>query len=234
MDPRRRGRALSTVALAPSGTLFFGEGSAKSSKRGSWRLAAFASVGTSRRRGPPRHDLPRRRFPRPYPTSSKSIDSGAALYRGPVGETSYVRTDSRHPPASPCGAFVEDTRELSSDLAVVKRNWLDAYTLVTPRRGNMLSAFVQKPENDPFRRARKTKRVTMEFLSAVRVARGTPGSSIGARARGTRAATGAWAVTPPGARCCAPLVTAPKTAEAMSKNPIGLRIDEFHWRQGRR
>lgn len=28
--------------------------------------------------------------------------------------------------------FVSDTREISSDVAVLKRDWLDAYKLVTP------------------------------------------------------------------------------------------------------
>ena len=37
------------------------------------------------------------------------------------------------------------------------------YTLVTPRGGNMLSAFVERPENDPFRRAQE-ERVSIEEL----------------------------------------------------------------------
>ena len=92
---------------------------------------------------------------------------GAASYHGPVGQADYVPTDAvitYH-----LRRFIEDTREISSDLAVLKRNWLDAYTLLTPRGGRMLSAFVQKPENDPFRRA-QDERVTVEVLSTVRVA----------------------------------------------------------------
>src|ERR1035438_1684749 len=42
-------------------------------------------------------------------------------------------------------------------------------TLLTPRGGRMLSAFVEKPENEPFRRA-QDERVTLEILSTVRVA----------------------------------------------------------------
>jgi type IV secretory pathway TrbF-like protein len=109
---------------------------------------------------------------------------------------------------------------------VLKHNWLDAYTLLTPRGGNMLSAFVQKPENDPFRRA-QDQRVTVEILSAVRAAGDTwqvdwresswdkNGSPLGAPA--------IWRAM------LRTLVQAPKAAEAMKKNPIGLYIDELHW-----
>jgi type IV secretory pathway TrbF-like protein len=149
---------------------------------------------------------------------------GAASYHGPVGQADYVPADAvitYH-----LRRFIEDTREISSDLAILKRNWLDAYTLLTPRGGRMLSAFVQKPENDPFRRA-QDERVTVEVLSTVRVAgdtwqvdwresswdkNGAPmGSAIVWRAM------------------LRTLVQAPKTAEAMRENPIGLYIDELHW-----
>jgi type IV secretory pathway TrbF-like protein len=149
---------------------------------------------------------------------------GAASYHGPVGQSDYVPTEAvitYH-----LRRFIEDTREISSDLAVLKQNWLDAYTLLTPRGGNMLSAFVQKPENDPFRRA-QDERVTVEILSAVRAAGDTwqidwresswdkGGSPLGAPV--------IWRAM------LRTLVAAPKTAEAMRKNPIGLYIDELHW-----
>ena len=149
---------------------------------------------------------------------------GAASYHGPVGQADYIPTDAvitYH-----LRRFIEDTREVSSDLAVLKHNWLDAYTLLTPRGGNMLSAFVQKPENDPFRRA-QDQRVTVEILSAVRAAGDTwqvdwresswdkNGSPLGAPA--------IWRAM------LRTLVQAPKAAEAMKRNPIGLYIDELHW-----
>ncbi len=56
----------------------------------------------------------------------------------------------------------------------------------------------------------------------------TPGRSIGASRPGTRTAR-PWARPSSGARCCARSLQAPKTAEAMKTNPIGLYIDELHW-----
>jgi type IV secretory pathway TrbF-like protein len=149
---------------------------------------------------------------------------GAATYRGPVGETQYVPSDAvitYH-----LRRFIEDTREISSDLAVLKHNWLDAYTLLTPQGGNMLSAFVQKPENDPFRRAQE-ERVTVEILSAVRVS----GDTWQVDWRESTWDKGGNPGAPPVVwrAMLRTLLQAPMNAEAMSKNPIGLYIDELHW-----
>src|SRR5437868_4842006 len=65
-----------------------------------------------------------------------------------------------------------DTRTISSDAAVIKKNWVDAYALVTPRGGNMLTAYVSKPENEPFRRSQE-ERVSTEILALVRVSADT-------------------------------------------------------------
>jgi type IV secretory pathway TrbF-like protein len=149
---------------------------------------------------------------------------GAASYHGPVGQGDYLPSDTvvtYH-----LRRFIQDTREISTDLAVLKRNWLDAYTLVTPRGGNMLSAFVQKPDNDPFRRA-QDERVTIEFLSAVRVS----GDTWQIDWRESAWDKGGSPSGPPlvWRAMLRTLVQAPKTAEAMSQNPIGLYVDEFHW-----
>ena len=111
---------------------------------------------------------------------------GAPTYRGPVAQGDYVPPDAAikyH-----LHRFLEDTRTISSDIAVVKRNWLDAYTLCSQRGGNMLTSYVQAPGNDPFRRALE-ERVTIEIVSTVRACRRTPGSLIGARRSGTRPAS---------------------------------------------
>jgi type IV secretion system protein VirB5 len=149
---------------------------------------------------------------------------GAATYRGPVGAEPYVPSDAvitYH-----LRRFVSDTREISSDLAVVKRNWVDAYNLVTARGGRMLTAYVEAPEHDPFRRA-QDQRVTLEFLSTVRISEDS--WQVDWR-ESTFNKDGAPAG--PGASWRAMLRTvlaAPKDAEAMRKNPIGLFVDEFHW-----
>jgi type IV secretion system protein VirB5 len=158
---------------------------------------------------------------------------GAATYRGPVGETNYAPSDAvitYH-----LRRFLSDTREISSDFSVLKRNWIDAYTLVSPRGANMLTAYVERPEHDPFRRAQE-ERVTIEFLSAVRVSGDGQSSAGGA---GTWQVDWRESVFDKAGNPSGPPVTwramlrtllqAPKSPEAMSRNPIGLYIDELHW-----
>jgi len=187
-----------------------------------WRLACFGSLGVV---GLSTLGLVYLgALPKAVPHIIEIDKLGAASYRGPVGQTGYVPPDAvitYH-----LRRFLSDTREISSDFAVLKRNWLDAYTLVTPRGGNMLTAYVQAPEHDPFRRA-QDERVTVEFLSAVRVSGDTwqvdwresswdkNGSPAGAPVT--------WRAM------LRTLLQLPKTAEAMSRNPIGLYIDELHW-----
>jgi type IV secretion system protein TrbF len=187
-----------------------------------WRLATFASLGAvTLALGGMIH---LGALPKAVPHIIEVDRLGAAIYRGPVGQTDYVPSDgviTYH-----LRRFIEDTREVSSDLAVVKRNWLDAYTVLTPRGANMLSAFVEKPENDPFRRAQE-ERVTVEILSAVRVSGDTWQVDWRESAWDKNGSPAARPVV--WRAMLRTLLQAPKNAEAMSKNPIGLYIDELHW-----
>ena len=187
-----------------------------------WRMATFASLGAvTIALGGMIH---LGALPKAVPHIIEVDRLGAAAYRGPVGQTDYVPSEAvitYH-----LRRFIADTREVSSDLAVVKRNWLDAYTFLTPRGGNMLSAFVEKPENDPFRRA-QDERVTVEILSAVRVSGDTWQVDWRESAWDKNGSPSARPVV--WRAMLRTLLQAPKTAEAMSKNPIGLYIDELHW-----
>ncbi len=149
---------------------------------------------------------------------------GAASYRGPVGGSQYTPSDAAiryH-----LQRFVEDTRSISSDAAVLKKNWLDAYTAVSPKGANMLTAWVQAPEHDPFKRAEQG-RVTLETVAAVRVSqdtwqldwRETSWDTHGARTGEPVLWRGMFKV----------LLQPPQSDVEMAKNPIGLYVDEFHW-----
>jgi type IV secretion system protein VirB5 len=187
-----------------------------------WRLATFASMSAVLLATGGMIYLGA--LPKAVPHIIEVDRLGAASYHGPVGQADYVPADAvitYH-----LRRFIEDTREISSDLAILKRNWLDAYTLLTPRGGRMLSAFVQKPENDPFRRA-QDERVTVEVLSTVRVA----GDTWQVDWRESSWDKNGGPMGPPlvWRAMLRTLVQAPKTAEAMRGNPIGLYIDELHW-----
>ncbi len=150
---------------------------------------------------------------------------GAPTYVGPIGEdgSQYTPTDAvlkYH-----LRRFLEDTRTVSSDTEVLKRNWLDAYNLVTSRGANMLTAYVSKPENEPFKRAAE-QRVTIEVASMVRITADTwqidwreTQWDRGGMAQSRRVWRGMFRI----------VVQPPRTEEVMIKNPIGLYVDEFHW-----
>jgi type IV secretory pathway TrbF-like protein len=188
-----------------------------------WRLSSFASLGLVLLSVAGMIYLGSR--PRAVPHIIQIDAIGAPSYLGPVGQAAsqYVPSDATlkyH-----LRRFLEDVRTLSSDAAVLKRNWLDAYTLVTPRGANMLSAYVAKPENDPFKRA-ATERATIEVASMVRVSADTwqiDWRETGWDKGGAPAASAVWR------GMFRVIVQPPKTEEAMVKNPIGLYIDEFHW-----
>ena len=150
---------------------------------------------------------------------------GAAAYRGPVGRSGdYVPTDDviRYH----LHRFVEDTRSISSDPGVIRTQWLDAYTLVSPKGANMLTAFVTAPGNNPYARAQE-QRVAVELLSAVRVTADTwqlDWRETASDKNGTP--LGAPTVWRGMLRT---QLQKPKTEEQLQKNPIGLYIDEIHW-----
>jgi len=190
-----------------------------------WRLATFAGLGAVMFALAGMVYLGR--LPKAVPHIIEVDQLGAATYRGPVGQAGadYVPSDATiryH-----LQRFIEDTRAISSDAAVLKKHWLDAYTLVTTKGGNMLTAYVSTAEHEPFHRAAAGERVSLEVLSVVRVSQDTwqvdwretdwdkNGNTSGAPVLWR----GMFHI----------LLQMPKTEEAMTRNPIGLYVDEFHW-----
>lgn len=148
---------------------------------------------------------------------------GAATYRGPVGKPAGEFTPSAASLKYHLRRFVEATRSVSSDPAVIKLNWVEAYALATAQGANMLTAYVQK--NDPFQRAAR-ERVSVEVTGLVQVSaetwqvdwRETRWDESG-NPQGSALWRGMFRV----------LVRPPESEEQLAKNPLGLFIDEFHW-----
>ena len=112
---------------------------------------------------------------------------------------------------------------ISSDGVVVKKNWLDAYKLVTASGSNTLNAYVQK--DDPFIRL-ATERVSAEVLSMVPISSDSwqvdwKESTWGVHGEplGESYWRGIFRI----------VLKQPQTDEQLTANPIGLYIDEFHW-----
>ena len=149
---------------------------------------------------------------------------GAPTYLGPADRGGH---DFKPPPASlhyHLRRFITDTREISSDPAIVKRNWLDAYKLVTPNGANQLSAYVK--ESNPFEQLDHQVRVSIQVNVLVQISQETwqadwtettwddHGNVIG-----TAVWRGNFHV----------LLRLPDSEEQLAQNPLGLFIDELHW-----
>jgi type IV secretion system protein VirB5 len=186
-----------------------------------WRLATFASLGVALVSIGGLIYVGSR--PKLVPHIVQIDSLGAAHYMGPAAQTASEYTPSDASLKYHLRRFLEDTRTLSSDVAVVRKNWLEAYALVTPRGANMLSAYVSG--SDPFKRA-ASERVTLEVAAMLRAS--TDGWQIDWRETswdkaGNPSPAAIWR------GMFRLLRETPKTEEAMAKNPIGLYIDEFHW-----
>lgn len=119
--------------------------------------------------------------------------------------------------------FLEDTRSLSSDPAVLKARLHDSYKLVTPAAANQLNAWLK--DHDPFKRA-DSDRISIEPAGILPLSATTwqadwtetvwdDGGSVKSQS--------VWRAT------LRVTFRLPQTEEEIGSNPIGLFIDEFHW-----
>jgi type IV secretion system protein VirB5 len=105
----------------------------------------------------------------------------------------------------------------------MKRNWLDAYALITQSAANHLNAYAQ--QTDPFRRGEQ-QRITVDMASVVQLSADTWQADWIEKTwdkAGNETATAVWRGT------FRILVRTPETEEQLASNPIGLFVDEFHW-----
>ena len=188
-----------------------------------WRLVAFAELGLLLVASIGMIILGAQ--PKAVPHLVQLDKLGAPTYLGPLDRTALQ--DFKPPPASfeyHLRRFVSDTREISSDVAVVKRNWLDAYKLVTKNGANQLNAFVQ--DNDPFHQIEAGVRVTIQVNVVVPITRETyqvDWTETTWDDHGSPTGTAIWRGN------FRTLLHVPDSEQELATNPIGLYIDEFHW-----
>ncbi len=148
---------------------------------------------------------------------------GATSYRGPVGQALRDWTPSEASMRYQLRRFVDDTRTVSADPALMKKFWTDAYTLVTENAANMLSTYVEK--SDPMKRV-ETERVNVEVTSVVPVSKETWQvdwrETVWGKS-GQQISNSMWR------GMLRTVVRPPETEDQLMRNPIGLFIDEFHW-----
>lgn len=161
--------------------------------------------------------------PKAVPHIVEVAPDGSAAYRGQAGVSWSEYQPGEASVKYHLSRFVHDTRMISADRAVVKRNWLDAYNLVTQSAANTLNEYAR--QHDPFQRALK-ERVSVQVLSMVQMSEKSwqidwKESSWGKRGepRGEEFWRGIFRI----------VLKKPDSAEKLAANPIGLYIDEFHW-----
>lgn len=148
---------------------------------------------------------------------------GSAVYRGAGGQ-SYNSFKAGEPSIRyHLNRFIQDTRMISSDRSIIKKNWIDAYRLVTANGRNTLNDYVQK--NDPFARA-ASERIGVSITAMVPVSENTwqvdwvesKWDSRGVALGDTRW-RGMFTV----------VIQRPTTDAQLASNPIGFYVDEIHW-----
>lgn len=118
--------------------------------------------------------------------------------------------------------FIEDVRSLPADPVVVRQNWLRAYDFVSDSGGQALGADARS--NDPFARIGK-EQVAVDVTSVVRA---SPDSfRVAWRERHYR--DGGLADTEQWSAILTITLQAPRSADALRKNPLGLFITAINW-----
>jgi type IV secretion system protein TrbF len=150
---------------------------------------------------------------------------GQPAYLGPLDRAAY--RDFKPSTASihyHLARFVRDTREITSDLAVLKRNWVDAYKLLTTNGSNFLNAYVQ--DHNPFQVVAAQVRVSLQINVVVQVSKDTwqvDWTETSTDEHGNPTETEVWRGT------FHVLLRVPQNTEELAANPLGLFIDEIHW-----
>jgi type IV secretion system protein VirB5 len=145
--------------------------------------------------------------------------SGEVRAVGPA-EVLYKPTDAQI--AFHLAHFIADVRSIPIDPIVVRQNWLEAYDFTTDRGAAVLNDYARA--DDPFAKIGKTT-VAVDVVSVVRA---SP-SSFQIRWIERTYASGALIATDHWTAIASIVVQAPKTAERLRKNPLGIYIDGLNW-----
>ena len=149
--------------------------------------------------------------------------SGRATYVGRAGQTGNSYPLTHEQVEFHLREFIDDSRSLSSDPLVIRKNWFDAYRFLAGEATQKLTAYAQA--NDPFERA-KDERVVVTIESVLPIAPETYQADWEEEVwskKGSLKETQKWRGTFTVARII------PDTAEELAKNPLGVYIVAFSW-----
>ena len=182
-----------------------------------WRLAAFGALGLATLSVGGLLWQSSRSIVTPYVVE---IDAtGAARAVGPAVET-YKPSDAQI--AHALANFIRDVRSVSIDPVVVRENWLRAYDYATDKGAIALNDYAR--ENDPFKDVGR-RSVTVEVGSVVRAS----DDSFELRWSEKTYASGQFEKLERFTAHLTIVLSPPRTAEALHKNPLGLYVHGVNW-----
>lgn len=148
---------------------------------------------------------------------------GQAAYVGRAGVSASQYQSTQASKKYHLKRFIEDVRSLPADTVVVKRQWEDAYALMTPAAANVLSDYARKA---PPTERMKTERVTLQGITLIPISADSWSAEWEEtvwNSRGGNNGTQKW-------KGIFNLVyQEPDTEAQLRTNPIGMYIDSFSW-----
>lgn len=118
--------------------------------------------------------------------------------------------------------FIEDVRSIPADPVVLRQNWLSAYDFTTDKGALALNDYARS--NDPFALVGK-EQVAVDVSSVIRA---SPGSFRVAWEE-RHYTDGALAETLHWSAILTVVVQAPRTADGLRRNPLGLFVNALNW-----
>lgn len=182
-----------------------------------WRLAAFGALGVSCLSVGGLIWQSSRSIVTPYVVEID--ETGAARAVGPAIE-SYKPSDAQI--AHSLAEFIRDVRSVSIDPVVVRENWLRAYDYATDRGAMALNDYAR--DNDPFKDVGR-RSVTVDVGSVVRAT----DTSFEIRWSEKTYASGQFEKQERFTAHLTIIMSPPRTAEALHKNPLGLYVHGVNW-----
>jgi len=148
---------------------------------------------------------------------------GRAVYAGRAGTAGAQYKINQASKKFHLKRFIENVRSLPSDAIVVKNQWEDAYTLLSPNAANVLSQYARKVV--PTERLKK-ERVAVDNVTLIPISDNswsaewneTSWNTKGGN-NGTRKWKGIFNL----------IYQEPKNETQLKVNPIGMYIDSFSW-----
>jgi type IV secretion system protein VirB5 len=150
------------------------------------------------------------------------VDRNGAVRAVGAATENYRPTDAQI--AFHLARFIENVRSLSIDPVVVRQNWLNAYDYATERAALTLNEYAR--EHDPFSGIGRIT-VAVEIASVVRAS----DASFQVRWLERTFENGAVKDAHRFTAILSIVITPPRTAEAVRKNPLGIYVHALNWSQ---